>query len=219
MNDEKGSVNIALVAAIILALTTIGAAIGFGWAYQQMGYYRDDSDIIVSEAVEIAKTEQQQLDSDNFVEEAKKPYAKFDDQNIYGSVKFDYPKTWSVYNGKNGNSGYESYFHPGVVPAVGNESVYALRLTVENKEYEDVLNSYSGATGKGELTARPLTVGKTDNFDGYKGMRIDGQITKTINGSMAIFKIRDKTLTLRTDSQLFIGDFENVVLATLQFQP
>jgi hypothetical protein len=50
-------------------------------------------------------------------------------------------------------------------------------------------------------------------------MRIDGQISKTSNGSIAIFQIRDKTLSLRTDSQTFIGDFDNVILNSLQFQP
>ncbi|MDR2524526.1 MAG: hypothetical protein LBC95_03255 [Candidatus Nomurabacteria bacterium] len=219
MKSEQGSINVSLVVAILLALTTILGAVGFGWAYNQMSYYQNETDVIVAEAVEAAKVEQQQSDETHFAEEAKKPFAKFNDSNIYGSVKFEYPKTWSVYNDKTGSDGYSAYFNPGAVPAVTADRIFALRLKVENQEYKKVLASYDSAVKSGDLKATPLTVGKTDSFEGYKGMRIDGKLDKISGVSLAIFEIRDKTLTLRTDSQNYLNDFDKTILATLSFKP
>ena len=73
------------------------------------------------------------------------------------------------------------------------------------------MQTYNGDIKKGSIKAETITVGKTDSFSGYEGMRIDGQFGETINGSVVIFKIRDKTLRLYVDSQDFMTDFDTVL--------
>ena len=50
-------------------------------------------------------------------------------------------------------------------------------------------------------------------------MRVDGQLTETINGSVVILKLRDKTLQMFVDSHDFVNDFNKTVLATLKYEP
>jgi hypothetical protein len=52
--------------------------------------------------------------------------------------------------------------------------------------------------------------------NGVNGTRFDGAFSKDIRGSAVIFKIRDKTLTLRTDAETFKNDFNSLV-PTIKF--
>jgi len=52
--------------------------------------------------------------------------------------------------------------------------------------------------------------------DGNNGTRLDGAFTKDIRGYAVIFKIRDKTLTIRTDANTFKSDF-NKLINTIKF--
>jgi hypothetical protein len=42
-------------------------------------------------------------------------------------------------------------------------------------------------------------------------IRLDGSFSTDIRGSAVIFKIRDKTVTIRTDADTFKPDFENII--------
>jgi hypothetical protein len=215
----KKPINLPVIIAIVLGLTTAIAAGAFIWSYGQMLHYKNDADVIVAEAVTDAKDQQFQADELAFLEEAKKPYNHFAGPSDFGSVSFDYPKTWSVYNVKNYKDGYQVYLYPNVMPPIGEDTALALRLSVENKAYDETVKSYSGDAEKGTLTAAPWTVGQTDDFAGFKGTRLDGQIGKSLNGSIVLFKVRDKTLALRTDASTWLGDFDNIILNSLKFVP
>jgi hypothetical protein len=215
----KKPISLPAIIAIVLSLTTVIAAGAFIWAYGQMLHYKNDADTIVAEAVVDAKDQQFQADELTFSEEAKKPYNQFAGPSDFGSVSFDYPKTWSVYNAKNDKDGYQVYFYPDIMPPIGEDTALALRLSVENKSYDEAIKSYSGDAEKGTLTATPWTVGQTNDFAGFKGMRLDGQIGKNLSSSMVLFKVRDKTLVLRTDATTWLGDFDNIVLNSLKFVP
>jgi hypothetical protein len=52
--------------------------------------------------------------------------------------------------------------------------------------------------------------------DDQNGTRLDGSFSKDIRGSAVIFKIRDKTVTIRTDADTFRADFDALV-ATITF--
>ena len=80
------------------------------------------------------------------------------------------------------------------------------------------MKTYESKIKKGDLTSTTLTIGETETFSGYQGMRIDGQFDKSINGSAVIFKIRDKTLEVFVDSQDYIGDFNDTVVPSLKFE-
>jgi hypothetical protein len=220
-NHQSGAVNPFLVTTIIFGVLVLGLGAGFGWAFMQYRDYKQNSDDKVAAAVDVAKDEQKDADDKVFAEKYKEPFSTYRTPGELGNVSLEYPKTWAVFNQSDGKGGGQltAYFYPQVVPPINNQTAYALRVTIEDKAYDQVLKSYDSKVKKGELSTSPLVIGQTDSFKGYEGVRINGQFDKTINGSAAIFKIRDKTLTLRVDSQDFMGDFDNIVLTKLVFEP
>lgn len=221
--NESGEANAFLIAAIFLGVAAVALGVAFGWAFMQMNDYRDNSDQKVNVAVEEARAAQKIESAQVCAEEAKLPHLVFTGPADFGSVKFEYPKTWAVFVEKDGTGAtsttqYTAYFNPKIVPPINAKTPLALRMNIESKAYDQVLKTYDAKIKKGELKASPVTLGQTADFRGYEGMRIDGLFEEGITGSAVIFKIRDKTLTLRVDSQNYMGDFNETILTTLSFE-
>jgi hypothetical protein len=219
---ERGETSMFLVTTIIFAVLAVGLGVGFGWAYVQMTEYKDKTDQKVAAAVAAAKTEQKQADKKQFDEDYKRPNNVFTSPANYGSVSFEYPKTWSVYIEKDGSTGgeYAAFLNPSSVPTVKNTTPYALRVVVVNQRIDQVLKQYDGKIKQGQLSASPIRLtGAVDdpNITYGKGTRINGQFEKTINGSAVFFDIRGRTLKIFTDENRFVGDFDNTILKTLKY--
>jgi hypothetical protein len=117
-----------------------------------------------------------------------------------------------VYNDLDGSSGnYETYFSAGIVPSVKGKTPFALRVTIIKKDYESILQTFQEQVKKGELKSSPITL------QGQNGTRLDGNFTKDIKGSMVVFKVRDKTLEVYTQSPTFVPDYEQIILPSLTF--
>lgn len=197
------------VGAVILALATSGLAV---WAYLQYIDQRDTVDSKVAIAVTEAVKTQADKDAADFLEKEKQPNRQFTGPEDYGRVSFEYPKTWSIYVAKDAANGgtYEAYLNPVLVPTVSATQQYALRVLIQDTDYDKVVDSYKSAVSKGDLKQSNLTVGDV------AGVRLDGKFSNDIVGSAAIFKIRDKTVILRTDAQTFRSDFD-ALLATVTY--
>lgn len=212
---ETGAVHPLLVSTIIFAVFTVAFG-GFAiWAFVNYTDQRDNVDRKVESAVTEAKKVQSQADEKIFLEREKQPYTQFVGPDDLGHVTFSYPKTWSMYVAKDGASGtvYEAYFHPVSVPAVSTAQSYAARIVVSDATYEASLKTYESAVKKGDLKSSPITV------NGFSGIRLDGTFSKTRQGSAVLFKIRDKTLAIFTDATTFQGDFNEVIVKSLDFNP
>ncbi len=211
-SPESGAVNPLLISNLLTGLMVLvltGATI---WLF--MGYtdYKSNSDQKVATAVATAKKEQQALDEKSFLEKEKLPTRTYTGPADLGSVSFQYPRTWSVYVGRQ-VAGLEVYLHPDVVPPLSNAQPFAARIVVENRPYETVLRAYDGLVKKGNLRSNPVTV------EGFSGIRLDGVFSKEREGSAVVFKVRDKTLTVATDASAYRGDFDNTILKSLKFNP
>jgi hypothetical protein len=212
---EAGAVHPLLVSSIILGILAVIFA-GFSiWAYTNYVDHRDNVASKVEAAVTTAKKEQSVADEKLYLEREKQPYTQFAGPDDLGHVTFSYPKTWSLYVAKNGSKGdgYEAYLNPLSVPAITNDQAYAARVVVSNDTYEDSLDDFESAVKKGDLKSAPITI------NGFKGIRLDGAFSKTRSGSAVVFKVRDKTLIISTDSEGFKGDFDNVIVKSLDFNP
>lgn len=211
-NPTKKHVNIWLIFSI-LEFVLIAVLIGLlVWLYFEYDDQKTNVDNKVEIAVSAAKAEVRKADEIKFAQREKEPYRQFVGPSDYGRVTFDYPKTWSVYVHKEaGKAGsYEAYLNPITVPTVDNSQRFAARVVIEPKDYAKVIASYDSLVKKGELKAKSVKAG------GVTGTRIDGNFTKDIRGSAVIFKIRDKTLTIRTDANAFMSDF-NKLITTIKF--
>lgn len=211
--QESGAVSGSLIAIVALIFLFIIAGSLAIWAYLQYNEARTNVDGKVDVAVAEAKKEQADADEQKFAQREKEPNRQFVGPDDYGRVTFDYPKTWSVYEAKdvskNGGT-YEAYLNPVKVPPVSATQQFALRVLIEEKDYPTVLETYQSKIKDGKLRSSSFSA------NGNDGTRIDGSFTEEIRGSAVIFKIRDKTLTVRTDANTFKPDFD-VLIKTLNF--
>jgi hypothetical protein len=212
-NDrEHGAVDKGLLLVIGLSLLSaiaIGVAV---WSFINYNEQKTNVDGKIAEAVATAKKEQADLDEAKFTAREKEPNREFVGPDDYGRLTFNYPKTWSVYVNKDVAKGgtYEAYLNPVSVPAVTTTQQYALRVTIEEKDYDQVIANYGTLVRRGDLRSSATSA------NGVNGTRIDGNFSKDIRGSAVIYKIRDKTLTLRTDADTFKADFD-ALIATIKF--
>ncbi len=209
---ELGAANTWLIVGIIFIATTVLVGGGLTWALINYFDQKDNVDTKVSTAVTSAVKVQADKDAAQFQAEDKKPNRQFVGPEDFGELRFDYPKTWSVYINKSATAGgsYEAYLNPVAVPTVSDETQYALRVTIETKDYDKVLATYQSLVKKGDLKSSAIKA------NGQDGTRLDGSFTKNIRGSATILKVRDKTITLRSDADTFKGDFDALV-ATIKF--
>lgn len=202
----RGPWMIIAIIFIILSLIFAGA---FAWAFMQYLDFRDNTNYKISQAV-ADNQKKVSLDLEKrFKEEAKSPYSLFVGPDDYGRVSFEYPKTWSVFTQSEVSSGaskpFLAFFYPDVVPPVTKTQQFALRMTIEDMDYDTAVGRYANQVKKGELASSPVQVGLLN------GTRLDGLFTDDIRGSAVLFKVRDKTLTLRTDSKAFMEDFDKLI--------
>jgi len=209
---ESGHVNGWLITTIGLIVLSLGAIAAAVWAYMSYTEQKTNVDGKIDVAVITAKKEQADSDEAKFAEREKEPNRQFVGPDDYGRLTFNYPKTWSVYVNKDASTGgsYEAYLNPISVPAVSASQQYSLRVTIEEKNYDTVIAGYSALVKKGDLRSSAVSV------DGNNGTRLDGSFSKDIRGSAVVYKIRDKTVTLRTDADTFKPDFD-ALITTVKF--
>lgn len=212
MNRQLGTTNPLLIATILFAVLTVGFA-GFGiWSFINYQDQKNNVDIKIADAVTVAEQLQRDKDQVAFDEQEKQPTRQIVGPADLGKVTFSYPKTWSVYIAREGSNGtYEAYFHPGEVPPLERGTQYALRANISGEKYESLLADFNDRLKSGKLKSSPVTV------SGVDGIRLDGAFSDTVRGSMVLFKIRDKTLQIYTQAEVFKPDFDNYILKTLEF--
>ena len=214
-NNTKLILIIATIAASLVAVAFAGL---FVWMMTERNEAQSDIDTKISLAVTAAKEEQREADLLEFDEIEKTPYKVFYGPTDYGSLSFEYPKSWSVYVAESAVNGgnFSAYLNPDQVEAVSNNTVNALRVKILNTSFEAVTQNYQQliAGGKTDLTMISANIGKNDSIVAnlYTGTLPDS----TLIGYMVVFKIRDKTAILQTDSVLFESDFEKL-LQTVTF--
>lgn len=201
-----------LVMVVILAILTVtfgGLAIYLNSQYQSKS---TDVQGQVDRAVLEAQKTQQEKDDLKFREQEKEPNKSFYGPDDYGRLTFQYPKTWSAYTATDTSRGgsFQAYLNPDVVPPVTTKQQFALRVTIEEKDYDKVVGSYDSLVKKGDLRR------SSTSSQGNIGTRLDGNFSKDIRGSAVIYKLRDKTITVRTDADTFKPDFDKII-TTISF--
>jgi len=224
---ERGGVDMKIVGIVLLSLLFMAAGSLAIWLYFQYADAKTNVDSKVTEAVGAAVLETQKKDEAEFLAREKEPNRTFLGPDDYGRLTFDYPKTWSVYQAtdvsKGGGATYAAYLHPVTVapipanaqddlfasskptPTQGVVQKFALRLKIKQKLYEETLKEYDSLIKTGQITSSAFT-----NSNGVVGTRFEGRFNNDIRGSAIVVKISDKTLTMRTDADVFKDDFEAI---------
>lgn len=218
---EHGAINGPIFAIVALAVLVVVFG-SFGvWSYTN---YMDQKNN-VDQKVDTAKAEavlkkSQELEA-KFDAREKEPMRQFSGPSDYGTLTFDYPKTWSAYQATDISEGggvtYAAYLNPVVVPPVTNaidtkkDSVkFALRVKIEQKTYDQSVDSYQDLIKKGALQSSVYSDGA------HTGTKLVGNFSDSIYGTAVLIKMRDRTLTLRTDGDVFQSDYD-ALLKTVKF--
>lgn len=214
---QKDHKKLYLLLSITFGLLFIGASAFGVWAFLERDEYKNDTDAIVAREVEQAIEQNTAELEEAFLEREKEPLATYNGPAAFGSVSIDYPKTWSAYveEAGSGRTPLEGFFHPNFVPDP-DDNLIALKVEVVNQTYQQALRPFETAAGRDLVTIRPL---EAKNVDGVVGVRVEGEISRDVQGNVVLFELRDKTLILTTESTEFIDDFNNIILENLSFNP
>lgn len=199
---------------IIAVLSVVGLVLAGGLTWALINYFdaRNNVDTTVAAAEATVRRDVVTEYEARFLEFQKNPFDTFAGPDDYGRLSFEYPRFWSVYVESDASRGgtYEAYLNPGAVPPISSTSQLALRVTIETKDYDQVVESFQSRVASGELKSQTVTI------NGESGTRLDGNFTKDIRGSAVVFRIRDKAVTLQTDAATFRDDF-NKIVASITF--
>ena len=194
---------------VILVLLLIGASLLAVYFRSEYQLAQSDLDTKIDAAVlDAVKAREDELEAE-FAEREKSPSKTFSGPADYGSLSFKYPKTWSVYIAKDAASGsgaFEAYLHPGEVAPVNNSTIFALRVTIETGSVESITSHYNSLVSKGQLNTSAITINGSE-----PATRFDGELPNKLRGSVVVFRIRDKVVTLESDAEIYRADFDSII--------
>ena len=202
-----------IIITIISSLTAITFIILFIWMYSKWNDASTNVEGQKEAAAAVARSEAIAETEKTFEEREKIPYRIFSGPSDLGSLTFEYPKTWDLYteeDGTNNNNELMAYLNPSGVPPLNNRNPIALRVSILNESFDSYIQRYQSNVEDGRMSLTVSPVGGA-NANIYKG-----ELEDEFQGLAAIFKIRDKTVVLQTDSLLFETDFNNI-LASVKY--
>ena len=100
---------------------------------------------------------------------------------------------------------FEAYLNPKEVNPVSNSTINALRVRIRDTSFDSVAKIYESSLKNGKLTLRTETVG------GVLANIYAGEISNNMRGAVMLLKLRDKTVLLQTDSEIFLDDFYRIL--------
>lgn len=201
-----------LILGILLALAVIAIGVLL-WLYITLNakYLSVSSNVQAQIDVEVAQAISKNTTKmeEEFADRERYPYRTFAGPADFGSLTFKYPKTWSVYIDKDGSaagSEFAAFLNPVEVYSINNNtSINALRVNIRTASFESAVQNYDNQVTSGKLTLNIRNIGSA-SANVYAG-----EFSEGLRGVVAIFRIRDKVVTLQTDAELFSGEFNNIL--------
>ena len=201
---------VGLIVVSLLAVLFIGL---FIWMWVKWNDASTNVKGKVDVAVAEAKNELQTKLESEFEEKEKYPYKVFTGPTDLGELSFEYPKTWSLYVQSSANRGgdYAAYLNPGQVNVVQDDTVMALRVSIKGTLFDQAISDFAEKVRSGDMTLS-TTVVNGNNVNVYTG-KMDNEY----QGIICVFKLRDKTVMLQTDSTSVFSDDFCRILKTVKF--
>jgi len=209
---SEGGFAASVVIAVVMALSFVGA-LAFGiWAFAGMQENQRDLDAKIASASAVAVQEAESAKDVEFAEELKNPFETYVGRDTYGSLTFDYPKTWSVYAEEStGTTILNFYGHPTLIPGLGRDVSFAFRGQILSSPFETEVAKFNPLATSGRVTVSAF---RLEQVPDVLGARINGEITTGKNGTMILLPQRDKTIRLWTEFDGFLPDFEKLIQST-----
>jgi len=217
INEQKEQGSISVILAAVFALFFLGAS-GFGlWAYSERQDFKNNVDQKVDTAVTVAVQDAETAKDAEFLELEKIPTRTFTGSATYGSLTFEYPKTWSVYaQESSGGTVLDVYAHPNVVPGLQSKQPYALRAEILSTQYDAETTRLLQFVERGDVKAQAF---RPEKLQSVLGLRADGTISQNITGAAIYLPLRDRTIIISTQSPEFLKDFNEIIVPSITFVP
>ena len=211
----------SVVVSLVLVSLLLAGALGFGgWAFSSRQDYKNNVDQKINAAVAVAKDQQSKADTIKFNEAAKNPLRTYQGPEAYGSLIVAYPKTWSAYvddSGK-GQALVDGYFDPSTVPSISDQSsVFALRVQVLQQSYAQTAQNLQSQNDPQHPTT--FTAYALPKLPKVVGLKVVGQLTSQVSGTMVVLPLRSNTLEISTQGSQYLNDFNNYILPNFTFSP
>lgn len=215
INKEQGSVS--LIVAIIFGVLFVASSIFGVWSFIGRQDFKDNVDSKIADATAVAVQEAETAKESEFIEREKLPTRTYTGPSTYGSLSFEYPKTWSVYS-EESSSGtvLDVYAHPRVVPGLRSGQPYGLRIEIISRQYDSEISRIQRAVDNGDLRSRAF---RPDKVESVLGIRVDGLLERDVTGAAVYLPLRDRTIKMYTEVPQLVNDFNNIVLPSLTFNP
>lgn len=206
-----------IIVSVVLVLLLLGSLVFGVWAFSERQSYKNDVDAKIEAAVAIAVQEAETAKEAEFVEREKSPLKNYTGPSTYGSISFDYPKTWSVYE-QTAASGtvLQTLAHPNVIPGVQSEQPYALKIEVVSESYDSLVSQLQSDIGQGKLRS---TAFRPEQVKEVLGIRVDGVFSNQRSGTAFYLPLRDRTIIITSEVPQNLADIENIILPSLTFVP
>ena len=212
--NQSGSL---LLPLIIMCFLFLGAAVFGAWAFMGRQDFKNNSDQKSAVAAKKAISVESARKDAVFSESLKSPVKSYTGPETYGSLKFDFPKTWNQYvSSSTAAMPVNLYFNPDYIPDLTSNYKYALRVQITNTPYNALLKPYDSKVKDGSVNVAAYKVTKVPSV---LGSMLDGKIFSTSSGTLILLPLRDKTILFWTEDQNFKTDFINTVLPSITYSP
>jgi hypothetical protein len=221
LTRQTGAMNLLVIPLVLLFLALMGVSVFAYTSYMQAEDYKNNVDQKVTAAVDVVSEKISAQKEKDFAEKEKFPYDTYVAPEAAGSLKIQYPKTWSAYiiapTGRSTTKPVDGYFQPGQVQSVSDaNNSFALRVLVAQQAYDGIMKSFQSDQKAGKVTIQPY---QSPNVPSLIGSRVVGEIKQKKQGTMIVLPFRDKTLQLWTESKDFNDDFDNIILKNFTLTP
>lgn len=214
LSSERGAINILLI-PLIVSVVLLFASMGFGvWAFASRLDYKNHTDQKIEAAVKVTEAQTSTAKDNEFEQEFKKPLTSYTGSESLGNIKFEYPKTWSMYEVVSGNS-ISLTMHPVRIPS-NPATAYALRVEVVSSPYEREIGGFDPGVKDGSIKATAYSLKQVPDA---VGTRFEGKISGDKQGVYVVLPLRDKSIKIWTESPQYIADLDNYVLSNFTFKP
>lgn len=215
VTKQRGFATAPVLAIVMTVLFVVSLIISI-WAFVGLQQNKSSLDEKVESAAAIAIERTKAEKEAEFTEREKYPYKNYTGSQTYGSLSFNYPKSWSAY-AEDGTSGtiLDFYAQPDVVAGTKSGSRYALRAQILSTSYQSEVDKYTRLADSSKVSIGTFRAGVIPEV---LGVKISGEINTGVQGVMILLPQRDKTFKIWTESQDYVSDFDTI-LSTLTFVP
>lgn len=209
MGNKKSEGSKTIIIFVLAVATAVFAGL-FVWKFLDWSSVNSTIDYKVEQQIadkerEIGEKVEAQCEAEKNAEKAT-----FSGPNVYGSLSFLYPKIWSVYiekedSSKNGD--FNAYINPSGVGPIAKDSVFALRIKIENVDFDKATASYKKEVEGGTMTSQVVTINNAAS-DATVFTKTDG------SSKIVVFNIpnHNQVATIQTDSvKNFGSEFQEVL--------